>query len=410
MRHLPHALLIAALSLSIPPARAEDRVTVDTKGAHVFLGDKVQMNFGLLYQLDRRQYTGDTVTSNGNEFKTRRLRPIFEMMVGKNFTYNIVLDYAGPVTRFQDHYVDYKFDDALRLRAGKFKMPLGLEYLQSEPNVPFIERGYVSSFAPARDVGVQASGKLLEGALEYQAAIMQGNADGAVFDSNGDSHYDYALRLIGNPFKGMDVAAALKPISIGMAGSIGQHDGNTSRPLLASYRSLGQQTIFRYSSGTIADGTGWRFIPQAEWYYKNMSLRAEYGLSSQEVRKGAATEDLTHRAWQINGSYVLTGEDASSKSVMPKDDFDPFNNQWGALELVARVGGQSFDDDSFGTFASATNSVKSVRSAGVGLMWHLTYNYRLSTNYEHSMFDGGAAGGRDRVDEDIIFSRLQIRF
>jgi hypothetical protein len=57
----------------------------------------------------------------------------------------------------------------------------------------------------------------------------------------------------------------------------------------------------------------------------------------------------------------------------------------------------------------ATNDLLA-RSWGVALNWYLTRNLKLAANYTGTVFDGGAAGGGDRPDERVFFTRAQLSF
>jgi phosphate-selective porin OprO/OprP len=50
------------------------------------------------------------------------------------------------------------------------------------------------------------------------------------------------------------------------------------------------------------------------------------------------------------------------------------------------------------------------RAYGVGLNWYLNQNLRWSFNYEHTRFEGGAASGGNRPDEQALFTRFQLAF
>jgi phosphate-selective porin OprO/OprP len=113
----------------------------------------------------------------------------------------------------------------------------------------------------------------------------------------------------------------------------------------------------------------------------------------------------------VTASIVLTGEDASYKGVAKPDH--PFTigaAGWGALELVARYGRLDIDDDAFPLFADLARSAATASSWGLGLNWYLTSNFKLVANYTQTTFDGGAAGGRDREDEQAFFTRAQFSF
>ena len=83
---------------------------------------------------------------------------------------------------------------------------------------------------------------------------------------------------------------------------------------------------------------------------------------------------------------------------------------WGAFEVSARHGVLDIDDGVFGTYADPAVSVSKAANTGVALNWYLNANVRVSLDYEHTAFEGGAAGGADRADEKALLTRLQLAF
>ena len=107
---------------------------------------------------------------------------------------------------------------------------------------------------------------------------------------------------------------------------------------------------------------------------------------------------------------MLTGEDVSFKGgVKPANPLDVKSGDWGAFELVGRVGQTNIDDDAFPIFASATASAEKATTFGGGVNWYLNESVKLWLDYEHTQFNGGAAVG-DRQDENVLLSRVQYRF
>jgi phosphate-selective porin OprO/OprP len=72
------------------------------------------------------------------------------------------------------------------------------------------------------------------------------------------------------------------------------------------------------------------------------------------------------------------------------------------------------DDNAFGggssSFADPAVSASQADSYGIGLNWYLNENVKWLLDYEHTTFEGGAAGGADRKDEDAIQLRLALGF
>ena len=366
------------------------------------------------FQVDNRHFFDDEANTGRNETIARRLRPILEVTAFKDFSFRLMPDFAGGTTRIVDAHADYKLNDALKFRLGKFKPPVGLERLQSASDMFFVERGHPSNLGPSRDFGFQLYGDILPETLEYQLGIFNGNADNANTDNDADDKKDVVARVFAHPFHQSD-NLVLQGLGIGLGGSYGDREGSSSSTILGSYRTPGQQSFFSYRTGaaadtTFADGTMWRLQPQAYWYYNNFGLLGEYGITSQSVTRGATTERLQHNAWQLAASYVLTGEDVSFKGgVKPANPLDVKSGDWGAFELVGRVGQTNIDDDAFPIFASATASAEKATTFGGGVNWYLNESVKLWLDYEHTQFNGGAAVG-DRQDENVLLSRVQYRF
>lgn len=401
-------------------ADAEKSASVEfgKKGLKITSPDK---NFELsvrgYVQGDYRHFFDDESNTGRNEFIARRIRPTIEGKAG-NASFRVMPDFAGSSTRIFDAHIDYKFLDSLQVRMGKFKAPIGLERLQSASDSFFIERGHPTNFVPNRDLGIQVYGTLIPDQLEYQVGVFNGTSDIGNTDNDSDDKKDIAARVFAHPFHNSDVVP-LQGLGIGVGGSVGERDGSPTSTILGDYRTPGQQAFFRYRSGStptaantvVADGTHWRLYPQAYWYFRNFGLLGEYAISNQEVTIGTSNEDLQHQAWQIAGSYVLTGENVGFKGgIKPEEDFNLLKNGWGAFELVGRIGETDVDDDAFPVFANPDTAASRATSVGTGVNWYLNENFKLQLNYDHTNFDGGATGGEDRPDEEALFSRAQMRF
>ena len=198
---------------------------------------------------------------------------------------------------------------------------------------------------------------------------------------------------------------------MGIAGSIGEREGNASKTILGTYKTPGQQDFFRYRADTYASGTHWRLYPQAYWYLGNKGILAEYAYSHEEVTRLGSSGKLDHQAWQVAGSYVLTGEDVNYKGgIKPEADFNLKKGAIGAWEVVARVGETDVDNGSFGFFADPNVAASSAFTTGGGVNWYLNENFKLLLDYEYTQFKSGDVGGKDRPDEHFLVARSQYRF
>ena len=351
-------------------------------------------------QLDGRFYSGDDERPANDTFLLRRIRPIVEGTLFKIFDFRIMPDFAQGQTVLFDGYLEGRFSPAFKVRAGKFKPPVGLERLQSATDTFFAERAFPSTLVPNRDVGIQVSGDLAGGGVNYAVGYFNGVPDGVNGgDVDVEDDKDLAARLF----------FTRKGLGLGIGASQGSTTGTATATGLPGYRTPGQQTFFSYGTGVFADGDRTRLSPQGYLYIGPFGLLAEYVQSSQEVRRDAVVEKLENEAWQVAASWVIAGGEPSFRGVNPKTVFDPAAHTWGAFELVARISSLDVDDEAFPLFANPASAASAADSLGVGLNWYLNRNLKVMLDYERTEFEGGAATG-DREDENVLFSRFQIAF
>ncbi len=411
--------------------------TIVKAGAEGFIIQSADANFKLRVggyaQADGRFYLNDRPVrgSSGNgtdTFLLRRVRPILEGTVFRDFDYRFVTDFgngAAQTTLLQDAYVEWKYLPWLKIRGGKFKPEVGLEQLQQDTWLFFAERGLPADLLPQRDVGFQISGDLFDGVVHYAGGVYNGVMDGTLADTATYDSKTAVARLFVQPFKKTDWNA-LKGLGVGVAGTIGDQHWTTTTTNLASYKSTGQIPIYTYGArGAAPDGQEIRGTPQAYYYWGPVGLLTEYVFAQQELSNGALRDNVRNSAWQVEGSFVLTGEKATYNGVTPNHPFDLKKSGWGALELVGRYGDLRFDPSAFSTtplaaglrFADPTRSVQEAREWGIGLNWYLNRNVKLVLNYEQTAFDGGAGPPpvtaytiHNRATEQLLLTRAQIMF
>jgi phosphate-selective porin OprO/OprP len=363
-------------------------------------------------QSDGRFFSNSESVPVVDNLLIRRARPIIEAAVGRYFEFRLMPDFGGTTPTIFDAYWDGKFAPEFTVRAGKFKPPVGLERLQSAIDIAFAERGLPTNLVPSRDLGLQISGDISEGLFAYQVGVFNGVPDLANGGDDLSDAKDFAARVFVQPFKNGN----LRPLGFGVAASTGFERGSTASPGLPSYRTPGQQTLFRYNSSAStpannvhADGKRLRLSPQGYYYTGPLGLLGEYVISRSEVTRAGVTAELEHTAWQAVGSYFLTGEKAGFRSPAPKRPFDLKEGGLGAVELVGRYGELNLDEASFPTYATLTSSVQKARAWGVGINWHFTRAVKVGVDYERTTFTGGATTG-DRPAENAVIGRFQTSF
>jgi len=399
------------------------RISIGEKGFSFGAPDGAfAINLKGVIQFDSRTFFKDGGIKGNDGFLLRRARPIISGTVFRDFDFLFVPDFGGSSVQIFDAYFNYRYKPELQLQVGKFKSPVGLEQLQADANVTFNERALPTSLVPNRDLGAELNGDLFGGTVNYAAGIFNGVGD-ARNSNNADFEDDkeFAGRLFLQPLKNAD-SSALKGLGFGAGGSYG--DSSTANALpattggaTAGYVTDGQQQFFSYRNTVVASGKHWRFSPQGFYYYGPFGLLGEYVISSQGVQTTTLnTAKLKNTAWQITGSWVLTGEDASYKGVVPAHRFNPAGGQWGSVQLVARYAQLKIDSAAFPLFADPTVSARSADAWSVGLNWYLNRNVLVKTSFSRTTFSGGGGAGTTapsivtRQPENVLFTRVQLAF
>lgn len=396
---------------------------------------KNSIKFKGLLQIDNRNFSHvNGLGSDGKNisgFDFRRIRPTIEGTVFGKYDFRFTPEFGENKTTVNggivDAYIDARFQPSFKVRAGKFKPFVGLERLQSGSDIKFIERSYVSNnILPNRDLGAAIHGDVLDGKLNYSVGFYNGVVDGGDITTVQDTNVDkeYAARVFATPFKDSD--SALAGLGFGLAATHGNFKGTSTASGLPAYKTAGQQSsFFAYTSTSVfANGARDRISPQAYYYNGPFGVITEYARVSQDVTNGTKSDKLDNDAWQIAGSYLLTGEDASFKGVKPKQVFSTDGGGWGAWELVARYQENNIDSKAFQTGSSANTgfadpriNASSAKSWATGVNWYLNQNVKVVLNYEQTTFKGGggtATGSfvniADRPDEKTLFTRLQLSY
>jgi phosphate-selective porin OprO/OprP len=361
------------------------------------------IKLGAMIRFDGRFAPNDPGHVITDTFLLRQLRLNLSGQIARYFTFRLIPDFSGNgAAPIADAYVDIRFSNALHVRAGRDKAPVGYELLLQDANVLFVERGLVTNLLPGRDVGAQVLGVLGAGLVEYQAGVFNGVLDGSnALTLDPDSSKDVVGRIILRPFQRYS-KSPLYHLGVALGGSRGQAGG-----ALPTFHTSLQQVFFNYDRTAVADGMRTHLSPQAFYIYKSLLVFAELARETQVVRKAAVTRDLTNTAWQIDASYLLTGETAGER-IHPKHPFDPAHGEWGALQVMARVGVLDVDPEAFAAGLADPASNRRAAHGTIGAAWHMTTNFKMLLNYERTVFDRLPTG--TRYAEHGLMFRMQMNF
>ena len=381
-----------------------------------------KIKLGANIQGNGRFFTSGDDKNVSSTFYLNKVRPILSGTVGKYYDFLIMPDFGQGKVVLEDAWANINYFPKAQFQLGKYKAPVNMERLQSDPYIEFVQRSEVQNVVPNRDTGAELHGDLLDGKVTYQIALMNGVPNNtASSDIDNNDGKDFMGRIFLTPFKKSE-KEWLKGFGAGFGGTYGTERGST----ISAYKTWGQSTWFSYNKGVTASGLRTHLDPQIYYYWRHLGLMAEYAqdehsLNLTTTHGGGATKRFINRTdtftdtgYMAQASYYLTGENASFGWVKPLHPFDPLKGSWGGWELAARISNVAAQTRQFQLgFASPNVSAKSATEFALGVNWYLSDNVKWWFDYANTYFDGGAGTAalpKDRPNESVIESQLQIYF
>ncbi len=312
-------------------------------------------------------------------FLVRRARAGVEVEVDGRFRATVEPGFGGGDAELIDGWIEADVPGGVRLRAGRFKTPFGLESIRSSSDLRFAERSLATALSPRRDVGVMAH---VQGTrLEAAVGLFNGVPDGASGASERGDAKDLVARLLAAPVDG---------VFVGAAAATGAERGTADRPALADYETGADHAVLAFRPGVVADGRRLRVGPQATVARSRFQADAEWTWARHRVRGPEGPAEVENRAWQVAASVVLAGEPRGRRRPHPARAATAGGP--GAGEGAARVHG--FAADPAAAPLATAESARRALAWAVAAHWTPVAPVRLGATVERTTFEGfGGADG-----------------
>ncbi len=371
--------LIAIAAMAAPASAQERRGVVWNDRPSIVFGEDVSIDIKGRVQFDTRRFDPQV---DEEEFDVRTLRVGLKGDLTSHFDWEIEreieelfdegvtesqieLGVVQPKWRFsqwKDVFINWTTFDGFRVKAGRFKMPFGLEQNTSVSDLDFSYRTLGSvKIAPGRDTGVMVYGELLDGSLIYEAGVFDDDGDngeleqerfvveGEDLEGIGPS---YAARVVGEPFRRLPVPERLKGAEVGIA--------YTRAYIPEGLNSLRGEDLWGYDffEPVYVQGHRQRLGLQWDWSPGPTGFRAEW-MQSREQRleqsnRNENLSDFIGTAWYASATWIITGEDKDS-DVTPNNPL--FQGGLGLFEIGAR-----YDQLTFKSAATTGTAFRNPRS------------------------------------------------
>ena len=293
-----------------------------------------------------------------DEFDFRRFRVSLEGRIYDDLEYEVDASLLDDENPWRDVFLNYRKFRAAEVRAGKFKVPFGLDQLTSEFSHNFIERSLIGTqIAPGRDKGVMVHGRVAGDRMRYYGSWFLHDGDNMQFIEDLDQNEFLDDPPVDNTIAGRVELTPWEPTR-GRLRRL-QFGANFTRGVVDDgLFGMRGRTVreFTFFEPMYVSGERIRLGVDALWTPGPFSVSAEYNrLTDQRNGQGVGDVDLPDviaQGWYLEGTWALTGE-SKAGGIEPRHPL--FQGGAGAVEVAARFDELRFSSDGTGGEPPFTN-------------------------------------------------------
>jgi len=389
-----------------PPARRFFTFSLDERPSFKF-GDVLRLDVTTKLDADVRQSTD--LEPEGGTFAFGNSRIGLEGRLFGAIGFEIERELQDDSQPWRDVFVEFRQWRALRVRAGRFKLPFGRERVTPVSQLDFIHRSLASqALTPGRDSGVEAHGRVLGDVLSYRAGVFRHDGDVARDGTESPGSRTFAGGVTIVPFARAGVAA-LEDLEIGTATTIGDVPGGLN--------GLRSRTVGGYEAlaPLYVAGRRVRLAVDTSWARGPVALRGEF-LRVRDERLGQSLgnqdlPDVFGTGWYVGGTWTVVGA-LKANGMAPRRGLE--RGGVGAIQLAARTEGLGFASDPsadapFRNPRAANVMPNDIRAQTLGVNWFPVRFVKLQFNVVREHLDDPER--RPDPARAFVFSRfVRIQF
>ena len=347
-------------------------------------------------------------------------------VISSDITFALEAELAGASATMKDAFINYHARDWAEIKMGQFKPPFSLENLESDSDIETIERAaIVALLGLDRRIGVQLSGKFLDGRLEYAGGVFNNLDFGSTGQNSSDQNSDKVVvgRMVLNPFVTSDNKWT-KDLSLFAAVAT----GNNGPP--SATAGLGVTDIV--AGVTAAPVTFVNTVPYiggnmtsydvgASWIIDRFRVKGEYIWSHLDRRDVPMTTQFPFGALdlhpiKISGGYVQLSYvvlDRPHATIVPVIKYETM-----AVTGDNIVSTFTFDTPTglvTGRFVNPAEYANDLQALTLGFTWFVNPKLKFMANYVYEQIGEDIIGSTRlrqgvNTDQNLFLFRTQLKF
>jgi len=340
----------------------------------------------------------DRTSVSSPDGEIRRGRLYLRGRVGSAFHFMVDRELAPNRTGWRNLWGEVRPLPRLRLRAGNFVAPFGLEDITASNHSTFAERAVSASLAPTFQSGllVRTHGRLGSRKTRNRWTLNLAATTSPLGEASDDRHRTDHVSLVSR-ITFAPIAKRGRVVHFGAAVEHRWVDGGSRFRIATRNESVLLPTLLNTSRLSDVD-TVTNVGVESVVVLGPFSFQAEYMQAFLDRSNGRGNPSFPGGYAQI--AWVVTGESRRySRSSGLLLGLDP-RSRWGAVELGARFSGINLNDE----------TVRGGEALGLtlGANWYLQRNVRLMFNYVYADVD--PRSGRPSEDVHAAQARFLIFF
>ncbi|HZV97631.1 MAG TPA: porin [Methylophilaceae bacterium] len=381
---------------------------------------------------------GTISAAGADTFDIRRARLGAKVKFLDYYEAEVVANLSGASSTMDVAYFNIAWWKPVQFRFGQFKMPFSLEQLTSSNNIDFIERSFVDSYIPAKEIGAMVHGSPYKGVNYGLAASTGRGINNAENDVRVDD-FDVIGRLTANFAEIMDNKNMV--LHAGAAFSKGDISKGDAATAFGGNRSTEARGATFFNAPVVAsNNTAGAAIDRTRVGLETAVAYGPFKVQGQWLKTGFDFDTATRgydsdiKTWYAEALWTITGETHAERykggafgGIKPKNNFDPVTFKGGAWEVGARY--SKFDASDFNSLGliagTGTDAQVSTKATGfaeadawtVGIKFVPNPHVRFMLDYVKTDFENliGATNpitvnGKTESNEKALLMRAQFAF